>query len=97
VTDTDTDTDTHTHSHIGTDTDARLTDLRGPVPPQGYDARKIAALTANPGCDRRSLLDAAGVDKAELAARLGAAGGYGQSPFALGRGSAFEALVKADG
>jgi hypothetical protein len=79
------------------DTDTRLAELRGPLPPKGYDARKITALTANPGCDRRSLLDAAGVDKVELAMRLGAAGGYGQSPFALGRGTAFEALVKADG
>src|SRR5438270_10649604 len=41
----------------------RLAELRGPVPPRHHDARTIAALTANPGCARRAVLDAAGVDK----------------------------------
>ncbi|RKN03520.1 hypothetical protein [Streptomyces radicis] len=68
------------------------------MPPLSYDARKIAALTTNPGCARRAVLDAAGIDKARLAGRLGATpGAFTQSPFALTRGRAFEALVKANG
>ncbi|MBB0243509.1 hypothetical protein FNQ90_05145 [Streptomyces alkaliphilus] len=75
----------------------RLASLRGPLAPEPCTARGITALTANPGCSRRAVLDAAGVDKATLAARLGRPAGFGQSPFALARGRAFEAMVKADG
>ena len=76
---------------------ARLAELRGPVPPRHHDARTIAALTANPGCARRSVLDAAGVDKRALAERIGFGPRFGQSPFAISRGNTFEKLVKADG
>ncbi|MGW1585981.1 hypothetical protein [Streptomyces sp. NPDC002386] len=76
----------------------RLAELRGPdVPAKALDARALAALAANPGCSRRAILDGAGVDKAVLADRLGAPSGFGQSQFALTRGNAFEAKVKADG
>lgn len=76
----------------------RLAELRGPeVPARPLDARALAALAANPGCDRRALLDGAGVDKAELARALGAPSDAGQSQFAFMRGNAFEARVKADG
>ncbi|MGW2316200.1 hypothetical protein ACWDBP_30440 [Streptomyces sp. NPDC001233] len=76
----------------------RLAELRGPdVPAKALDARALAALAANPGCARRALLDGAGVDKARLASALGAPSGFGQSQFALTRGNAFEARVKADG
>ncbi|MGW4437367.1 hypothetical protein ACWELO_16645 [Streptomyces sp. NPDC004596] len=76
----------------------RLAELRGPdVPAKALDARALAALAANPGCRRRAILDGAGVDKAVLADRLGAPSGFGQSQFALTRGNAFEAKVKADG
>ena len=75
----------------------RLAELRGPVPPRHHDARTIAALTANPGCTRRAVLDAAGVDKRALAERIGFGPRFGQSPFAISRGNAFEKLVKADG
>ncbi|MEV7243844.1 hypothetical protein AB0N92_21715 [Streptomyces sp. NPDC093248] len=72
--------------------------MRGPdVPAKALDARALAALAANPGCSRRAILDGAGVDKAVLADRLGAPSGFGQSQFALTRGNAFEAKVKADG
>ncbi|MGV9906776.1 hypothetical protein ACWDU8_30520 [Streptomyces sp. NPDC003388] len=72
--------------------------MRGPdVPAKALDARALAALAANPGCRRRAILDGAGVDKAVLADRLGAPSGFGQSQFALTRGNAFEAKVKADG
>lgn len=78
-------------------TAARLDALRGPVPPRSHDARTIAALTVNPGCSRRAVLDAAGVDKRKLAERIGFPARYGQSPFAITRGLAFEKQVKVDG
>jgi len=42
-------------------------------------------------------MDAAGVDKQRIAGYLGFAAPFGQSRFALGRGNAFEAQVKANG
>jgi len=75
----------------------RLDRLRGPVAPRNHNARTIAALTSNPGCARRGLMDAAGVNKGEIARHLGFPSGYGQSRFAIARGNAFEAQVKADG
>lgn len=80
-----------------TDIEASLDQIRGAVPPRPHDARTIAALTANPGCVRRAILDAAGVDKPRLAAATGFPAPFGQSRFAITRGNAFEALVKADG
>jgi len=73
----------------------RVDSLRGPVPGKRHNARTIAALTANPGCTRRAVLDAAGVDKPRLAERIGFPGRFGQSRFALARGNAFEAMLKA--
>ncbi|MFF0113962.1 hypothetical protein [Streptomyces prasinus] len=76
----------------------RLAELRGPdVRAKSLDARALAALAANPGCERRAILDGAGVDKATLAGALGSPSAFGQSQFALVRGNAFEARVKADG
>ncbi|NUS01617.1 MAG: hypothetical protein HOV97_03525 [Nonomuraea sp.] len=75
----------------------RLDALRGTTPPKPHDARAIAALAANPGCTRRALMDGAGIDKDAAARHLGFPAPFGQSPFAITRGNAFEALVKADG
>lgn len=76
----------------------RLTALRGPgTAPRPLDARALAALAANPGCRRRALLDAAGIDKGAVAETLGAPARFGQSRFAFSRGHAFEARVKRDG
>ncbi|MEU4424338.1 hypothetical protein AB0F81_27265 [Actinoplanes sp. NPDC024001] len=74
----------------------RLDQLRGPGRAKRHNARTIAALTGNPGCDRRAVLDAAGIDKVKLAERVGFPGSFGQSRFALSRGNAFEAMLKAD-
>jgi hypothetical protein len=79
------------------DTDTRLDGIRGAVPARRHNARTIAALTANPGCARRAVLDAAGVDKARLASYVGFPARFGQSQFAITRGKAFEAQVKANG
>ncbi|PWI18200.1 hypothetical protein DI272_31690 [Streptomyces sp. Act143] len=82
----------------GTALRQRLAELRGPdVPAKALDARALAALAANPGCRRRAILDGAGVNKATLAGALGSPSAFGQSQFALTRGNAFEAKVKADG
>jgi hypothetical protein len=75
----------------------RLDQLRGATARKRHNARTIAALTANPGCTRRAVLDAAGVDKPRLAQQIGFPGDFGQSRFALARGNAFEAMLKADG
>ncbi|MEV4722380.1 hypothetical protein [Micromonospora humida] len=80
-----------------TSTAQRLAAIRGDVPPKRHNARTIAALTGNPGCARRAVLDGAGVDKSALAQRVGFPARFGQSRFAITRGNAFEAQVKADG
>ncbi|WP_433316790.1 hypothetical protein [Micromonospora chersina] len=80
-----------------TETAQRLAEIRGGVPPRRHNARTIAALTGNPGCTRRAVLDSAGVDKPKLAERIGFPARFGQSRFAITRGNAFEAQVKADG
>ncbi|MBF9132182.1 hypothetical protein I0C86_25000 [Plantactinospora sp. S1510] len=71
--------------------------IRGGVRPTRHNARTIAALTRNPGCARRAVLDGAGVDKQRLAAYIDFPSRFGQSQFALARGNAFEAQVKANG
>jgi hypothetical protein len=78
-------------------TEQRLDEVRGPVPPLPHNARTIAALTSNPACARRAVMDAAGIDKRAVAARVGFPPPYGQSPFAITRTRAFEAQVKANG
>ncbi len=78
-------------------TETRLDRIRGHAVARNHNARTIAALTSNPGCGRRAVMDAAGVDKQRLAAHLGFPARFGQSQFALTRGNAFEAQVKADG
>lgn len=80
-----------------TGTEARLGRLRGRTLPRSHNARTIAALAANPGCARRAVMDAAGTDKQRLAAYVGLPAPFGQSRFALSRGNAFEAQVKANG
>lgn len=77
--------------------DPRLDQLRGTVAPRRHNARTIAALTTNPGCARRAVLDTAGVDKDALARHVGFPAPFGQSQFAITRGNAFEAQVKANG
>ncbi|MCX4748935.1 hypothetical protein OG455_26040 [Kitasatospora sp. NBC_01287] len=79
-----------------TDQARRLAALRGGAEQRGLDARALAALAANPGCRRRALLDAAGVDKGAVAGRLGRPAPFGRSPFAIARGTVFEARLKAD-
>jgi hypothetical protein len=78
-------------------TETRLARVRGRALPRSHNARTIAALASNPGCARRAIMDAAGADKQRLAAFAGFPAPFGQSRFALTRGNAFEAQVKANG
>ncbi len=78
-------------------TEARLARIRGRALAKTHNARTIAALASNPGCARRAIMDAAGVDKPRIAAHVGFPAPFGQSRFALARGNAFEAQVKAEG
>jgi hypothetical protein len=73
--------------------DARLDVLRGTPRPLPYNARTLGALNANPGCDRRTLIDAAGIDKDALAAHLGLPRPLRKSQLALKHGLAFEQRV----
>ncbi len=77
--------------------EARLDRLRGSAAPRAHNARTISALASNPGCARRAVMDAAGVDKQRVAAHVGHPAPFGQSQFAITRGNAFEAQVKAGG
>ena len=58
------------------------------------NAHAVAALTENPGCTRRRLIDAAGVSAHDLAVRLGQPTLRGQSPFAIETGNRFEDRLK---
>lgn len=78
-------------------TEYRLDRIRGAAAPRNHNARTIAALTSNPGCARRAMLDAAGIDKARIASYVEFPAPYGQSQFAITRGNAFESQVKANG
>lgn len=80
-----------------TSLDAQLGVLRGAAPPIPHNARTLAALTANPRCDRRSLMDAAGIDKDALAAHLDLPQPLRKSQLALDYGLAFEHKVTAQG
>ena len=79
------------------DNDPRLTALRGMTAPLPHNARTLAALTTNPGCSRRALLDAAGVDKDLIAQHIGFDAGRRPSRLAFARGQRFETQVKAEG
>lgn len=68
--------------------------IRGSLPPARANARSVAALTENPGCVRRRVIDAAGVKAFKLAERLGHPVVRGQSPFAIATGNQFERRLK---
>lgn len=71
-----------------------LESIRGTLPRARANARSVAALTENPGCTRRRVIDSAGVVAHELAASLGHPTLRGQSPFAIEGGNRFEDRLK---
>lgn len=74
--------------------DPRLARVRGSLPESPASARAVAALTDNPGCERRRVIDAAGIPAYELADRVGFPTTRGQSPFAITSGNTFEDRLK---
>jgi hypothetical protein len=81
------------HDHV----EAVLDRIRGSQPPEAGHARDVAADLDHPGCHLRAVLDAAAIDKAALAARMGHPMPEGQSPAALRRGDLFERIVVEEG
>jgi hypothetical protein len=71
-----------------------LTQLRGTLPGGRANARTVAALTENPGCTRRRVIDSAGIRADQLAKRTGHPTVRGQSPFAIASGTMFEWRLK---
>jgi hypothetical protein len=72
-----------------------LTRLRGGFPTVRLTARRVAAVVEAPGCDRRVLLDGAGVDTAKLAGLL--TGTFDrQSPQAMARTVQFTQMLEAN-
>lgn len=73
---------------------AVLDQVRGSWKAARANARTVAALTDNPGCARRRVIDAAAVRAFDLAERLGHPVTRGQSPFAITSGNRFEYRLK---
>ncbi|MGH8294564.1 MAG: hypothetical protein ACRETZ_03555, partial [Steroidobacteraceae bacterium] len=71
-----------------------LTQIRGSLPGGRANARTVAALTDNPGCTRRRVIDSAGIRTPKLAKRAGYEPTSGQSPFAIASGTMFEWRLK---
>jgi hypothetical protein len=68
--------------------------VRGSLERARGNARSVAALTDNPGCTRRRVIDAAAVEAHTLAEKLGHPVTRGQSPFAIATGNQFERRLK---
>lgn len=68
--------------------------ILGSMKPAAANARTVAALTSNPGCTRRRVMDAASVPVYQIAASLGHTADRGQSPFAIVTGDRFEYRLK---
>lgn len=68
--------------------------VRGSLPRAPANARSVAALTQNPGCTRRRVIDSAGVAAHQVAEQLGHPTLRGQSPFAIEGGNRFEERLK---
>lgn len=74
--------------------DRVLATIRGSLDKGRANARTVAAMTDNPGCTRRRVIEAASVRPYELAERLGYPVTRGQSPFAINTGKRFEDRLK---
>ncbi len=70
------------NAEMAGESNGALDQIRGSLPRARANARSVAALTENPGCTRRRVIDSAGVAAYQLAERLGHPTPRGQSPFA---------------
>ncbi|MGN6814970.1 MAG: hypothetical protein ACTHK3_02655 [Solirubrobacterales bacterium] len=80
-----------------TNTPSRLESFRGEFPRQQLNARRVAGALEAPGCERRTALDAAGVNLDKLGSLVSGLPRDRQSPFAIARGNQFEQQVLANG
>lgn len=80
-----------------TNTPVTLESFRGEFPRQPLNARRVAGALEAPGCQRRTALDAAGVNLDKLGSLISGEPRDRQSPFALTRGNQFEQQVVANG
>lgn len=80
-----------------TNTSGRLENFRGDFPRQPLNARRVAGALEAPGCQRRTVLDAAAVNLDKLGSLISGTPTDRQSPFALTRGNQFEQQVVANG
>jgi hypothetical protein len=74
----------------------RLEQVRGGSPGRSPNVRVLAGYAQHVGCNLATLSFAAGVDFDRLLAKTRFQVTFGQSPFAIGRGLAFEKLLRAD-
>ncbi|MCC7363538.1 MAG: hypothetical protein IT303_04130 [Dehalococcoidia bacterium] len=80
-----------------TDAPGSLQHFRGEFPRQPLNARRVAGALEAPGCQRRTVLDAAAVNLDRLGSLVSGSPTDRQSPFALTRGNQFEQQVVANG
>lgn len=69
----------------------------GSFPRQALNARRVAGALDAPGCQRRTLIDAASINIDKLGALLTGSSPDRQSPYAISRGNQFEERVTANG
>lgn len=74
-----------------------LTNFRGDFPTATLNARRIAAALEAPGCQRRTILEAAVTNIEKLAVLITGNEIDRQSPFAIARGNQFESKVTENG
>ena len=87
----------HTLRHSSPPVDAALTRIRGRVPMIRPNVRRLAAFANVHTCPTAAVAFAAGVDTNRALAGTDLEMPFGQSPFAIGRGVAFEALLRQHG
>src|SRR5262245_57370664 len=87
-----THTDSTTSGHLA----RRLEALRGSAPRRSSSVRVLAAFAQHGDCNLAALGFAAGVDFDRLLVGTRFQAFFGQSPFAIGRGLAFEELLRRD-
>ena len=73
---------------------AQIDQIRGNLDIARANARTVAAITENPGCSRRRVIEAARVQIWQLSKMLGHSVDRGQSPFAISTGNHFETRLK---
>ena len=83
-----------TRGKAANSTPPTLDSIRGTLPRGRANARSVAAVTENPGCTRRRVIEAASIPAYELAERAGFPAMRGQSPFAITSGNRFEERLK---